>query len=65
MRWEIREMGVRGKRMKWMCTHGEGICSQTATHYLVMIPERKSDRESRSRRCPKHAFIPGASRDHQ
>lgn len=54
--WEIREIGDRGKRMRWFCTHF--LCYEPATHYLVLLPGKESigmGSESRSRRCEHHA----------
>lgn len=52
--WEIRPIKPESL-FKWnWCT--EGACHEPATHYLVMHPNWPlAQRESRSRRCEKHA----------
>lgn len=51
-KWEIRS--IRGRSV-FLCSHR--ACTEKASHYLVRLPEPnyKYSRESRSRRCEKHA----------
>ena len=57
-RWRIQEIGERGTRQRWFCTDKNRMCYERATHYLILRPGPGSigpGRESRMRRCEKHA----------
>jgi hypothetical protein len=53
--WEIRP--IQPKSIFRMNFCSEGTCSSPATHYLVLLPQPRTmrQRESRMRRCEKHA----------
>ncbi len=53
--WEIRR--IRPKSIAKFRKCSEGVCMETATFYLVLLPREGTMqfRESRTRRCEKHA----------
>lgn len=53
--WEIRPIKPKSIFKYHWCS--EGVCSSPATHYLVLLPKPGTmrQRESRSRRCERHA----------
>lgn len=53
--WEIRSIQAKSASRTNYCS--KGVCLTPATHYLVLLPEPGilRRRESRSRRCEKHA----------
>lgn len=54
-KWQIRPIKQKSIYKLNFCS--EGTCCSPATHYLVLLPERGTmrQRESRMRRCEKHA----------
>ncbi len=63
-KYQIRKMGARGLRHRYLCSGSSGniTCTEAATHYLVRKVSLFQDKaESRTRKCMVCAMIDAKS----